>query len=81
MPRNTRTNHRSVAKVPPEYARSTSFDGMPHGGVGAVPELAAWRYPLPKRRVGVIVCGQIRMRWCAVLRSSRAIAGGPLAVP
>src|SRR4051794_12885352 len=74
MPRTTRTNRRSSAKFPPEYSRSLMFDDMPKGGAGGVPELEPWQYPAPKRLVGIIVCGTIKMRWCAVARSGRAVA-------
>jgi hypothetical protein len=74
MPRNTRTNRRSSAKVPPEYSRSLMFDEMPHGGGARGEALEAWRRPAGDVMRGVIVCGQIKPRLCRVVPRSCAVA-------
>jgi hypothetical protein len=76
MPRTTNTTRRSRSggKFPPQYARALEIDDMPHGGARSGSGLQAWQLPLPKRLVGVIVCGQIKMRWCAVVGQEPPVA-------
>lgn len=80
MPRTTHPNRRARAKFPPEYARGLDVSDLPPGGPGRGAGLAAWQHPRPKETRGVIVCGAVKPRPCAVVPAVRAVVPAMRAV-
>jgi hypothetical protein len=74
MARLTTFKRRSRSKFPPEYAHSLDTNelfsgGGPGGGgsAGARPVLQWWQGQWRKELRGVVVCGKVHQRLCAVM--------------